>query len=82
VWKLTHPLSAIGFPVARGELRKLTLSFVTPTHLKEGTRALVRIFQRNDNRITTGSVSLDVTFGGSAAQLARARRHGKRKEMA
>jgi hypothetical protein len=62
VWKLTHPLSAVGFPVARGELRKLTLSFTTPTHVKKGTRALVRIFQRNDNRITTGSVSLEVNF--------------------
>lgn len=38
----------------------MTLSFWTPATLKPGTRTLLRVFQRNDKRIITGSVILEV----------------------
>jgi hypothetical protein len=71
-WILTQPRAAVGFPIAAGELRRMTLSFNTPTTLKPGTRTLVRIFQRNDRRMITGSVILEltVTKGDEAAKAA------------
>jgi hypothetical protein len=57
-WHLTQPTSSVGFAVGAGELRKMTLSFTTPTTLKPGTTTYLRIFQRNDGRIITGSVIL------------------------
>jgi hypothetical protein len=41
----------------------MTLSFTTPTTLKPGTTTYVRIFQRNDGRIITGSVILELQVG-------------------
>jgi len=62
-WLLTQPRAAVGFPVGVGELRRMTLSFTTPTALQAGTRTLVRIFQRNDHKLITGSVLLEITVG-------------------
>jgi hypothetical protein len=62
-WKLTEPKAAVSFPIATGEMRRMTLSFTTPTTLKPGTRTLVRIFQRNDRQVITGSVILEVQVG-------------------
>jgi hypothetical protein len=59
-WRLTQPRAAIGFPVAPGELRRMTLSFTTPTTLRRGMRPRILIVQRNDRRILTGSVSLEL----------------------
>jgi hypothetical protein len=66
VWQLTQPTSSVGFPISTGELRKMTLSFTTPTTLKAGTITQVHIFQRNDRRITTGSVILELEVSGAA----------------
>jgi hypothetical protein len=57
-WKLLRRKSGLGFPIAEGELRRMTLSFTTPRTLKPGSRALVRVFQRNAKRVITGSVLL------------------------
>ncbi len=59
-WKLTQPRTAVGFPIAAGEMRRMTLSFVTPTTLEPETHTLVRIFQRNDKQVITGSVILEL----------------------
>jgi hypothetical protein len=59
-WKLNQPKTAVGIPVAAGEMRRGTLSFNVPTHLKPGTQTLLRIFQRNDGRLITGSVMLQL----------------------
>jgi hypothetical protein len=59
-WTLTQPKSAVGFPVADCAVRRMTLSFTTPTTLQPGTRTLLRIFQRNDRRVITGSVVLEL----------------------
>jgi hypothetical protein len=60
VWKLTHHRASVGFPVAPGEVLRASLSFTTPTTLQPGSTPLLRIFQRNDRRIITGSVSLQL----------------------
>ncbi len=79
-WKLTQPRSAVGFAVDPGDLRRMTLSFSTPTTLEPGTRTLVRIFQRNDKQLITGGVllQLDVT-AAKGGQPRRAARRGARK---
>jgi len=59
-WQLTHPRAAVGLPVSVGEILRATLSFTTPTTLQPGSTSLVRIFQRNDHRIVTGSVTLEL----------------------
>ena len=41
----------------------MTLSFTTPTTLKPGTTTYLRVFQRNDGRIITGSVILELQVG-------------------
>jgi hypothetical protein len=75
-WQLREPRAAVGFVVLPGELRRMVLSFATPTTLKHGTRTLVQIFQRNDKQIVTGSVQLQVDIAGdsNARRPARARR--------
>ena len=59
-WRLTHQRAVVGFPVHRGELRALVLSFETPPGLKPGSRPQVRIFQRNARHVVTGSVTLEL----------------------
>ena len=59
-WRLTHQRAVVGFPVRRGEVRALVLSFQTPRGLKPGSRPQVRIFQRNGRRVITGSVTLEL----------------------
>ena len=59
-WRLTHARAAVGLPVAPGEMRRVMLSFTTSNTLKAGTRPRLRIFQRNDRRITTGGVILEL----------------------
>jgi hypothetical protein len=67
-WKLNHRRASVGFPVQRGEMRRMTLSFTTPTTLEARTRPLVRVFQRNDRRTITGSVSLEITVAGAEGE--------------
>jgi hypothetical protein len=74
VWHLTQPTSSVGFPISAGELRRMTLSFTTPTSLQPGTRTLVRIFQRNDRRIMTGSVILELQVSKPTETLQEAER--------
>lgn len=83
-WNLTEPRAAVGFPVRPGEVRKLSLSFATPTILKPGTRAIVRIAQRNDRRILTGGVQLElrVTEGREPEQESIALKANVRKRAA
>jgi hypothetical protein len=71
-WKLTHYRATVGFPINTGEMRKATLSFTTPTNLEPGTRTLVRIFQRNDRQIITGSVILELRVSEAGAIAAEA----------
>lgn len=59
-WKLVQRKGAVGFPVAAGQLWKMTLSFTTPATLPASSRPLVRIFQRNDQHVITGSVMLQL----------------------
>jgi hypothetical protein len=66
-WKLLKPVAAVGFPIGAGELRRMTLSFTAPAALKPGSRPLVRIFQRNDRKVTTGGVQLALQVGGTKA---------------
>jgi hypothetical protein len=68
-WTLSQPKSAVGFPVVDCKLRRMTLSFTTPTSLQPGTRTLVRIFQRNDRRVITGSVMLELQVGEAPETL-------------
>lgn len=62
-WKLLKPVAAVGLPIDVGELRRVTLTFIAPATLKPGSRPLVRIFQRNDKRVITGSVQLELLIG-------------------
>jgi hypothetical protein len=59
-WQLTHPRASVGFPIHPGELRRMSLSFVTPEHLKPGSRPLIRVFQRNDRQTVAGGVILEL----------------------
>jgi hypothetical protein len=59
-WRLEKPIAAVGFTIGKGELRRMTLSFTTPTTLASGSRPLVRIFQRNDQKVITGGVQLEL----------------------
>ena len=71
-WKLVKPISAVGFVLAKGELRRMTLSFATPTTLLPGTRPLIRVFQRNDKHTITGGVQLQLQVASSGpARTAR-----------
>lgn len=65
-WKLTQPRAKVGFPITSGEMRRMTLSFTTPANLEPGSRTLVRIFQRNDKKLMTGSVLLDLQVRGNS----------------
>lgn len=65
-WQLTQPRASVGFPVALGETRRATLSFMAPPSLKPGHSTLVRIFQRNDKRVITGSVILELRVAKAA----------------
>lgn len=90
-WKLTQHRAAVGLSIVKGEMLRATLSFTTPTNLEPGTRTLVRIFQRNDRHVITGSVILEMrvieagkaeaeSHGGEPARSARGvsrkRQHG------
>jgi hypothetical protein len=65
-WQLTEPRSAVSITVGEGEMRKATLSFTAPATLKPGTRTQVRIYQRNDRRVITGSVILELQVADTA----------------
>jgi hypothetical protein len=64
-WRLVKPVTAVGFPISQGELRRMTLSFATPTTLQPGSRPLVRISQRNDRKVITGGVQLELQVAKS-----------------
>ncbi len=57
-WQLTEPRSTVGFSVAAREMRKLTLSFTSPTSLRK--TATVRISERKDGKFVTGGVSIQL----------------------
>jgi hypothetical protein len=61
-WILTERRASVGFAAAAGEMREVTLSFTAPKAL-HGTRARVRLFQRNDRRVITGSVTMQLEVG-------------------
>jgi hypothetical protein len=61
-WHLTRGRrESVGFSSAPGRLWKLTLAFDRPEKLPPGTS--VRVFQRNDKHVITGSVELALTRG-------------------
>jgi hypothetical protein len=70
-WALNETLSMVGFPRAPGQAFKMTLSFVTPPDLKPGSDPIIRILQRNDKKVITGGVSLQLLVTGAAARPAR-----------
>jgi hypothetical protein len=61
-WELTHPRAAVAFPVRPGDRYLGVLSFAPEAlHELEAERpGEIRIFQRNDRRVVTGSVILQV----------------------
>lgn len=59
-WILQKPIAAVGFPVTKGELFRAKLSFSTPAKFPSGTRPILRIFQRNDKKVITGSVQFEL----------------------
>jgi hypothetical protein len=59
-WHLHEPKGIVGFPIAPGQLRRMTLSLTTPTTLTPQDTPVVQIFQRNDHKMITGSVSLEL----------------------
>lgn len=84
-WKLLKPVAAVGLPVSAGQLWRVTLSFTAPATLKPGSQPLVRIFQRNDKKVVTGGVQLQLQVGGAAARArprkqARTARKRKRRK--
>jgi hypothetical protein len=82
-WKLVRPVTAVGFPIGQSELRRVTLSFTTPTTLQPGSRPLVRIFQRNDRKVIAGGVQLELQVVKSefatGKESARKSRRSKKK---
>jgi hypothetical protein len=62
-WSLRQRRAAVGLRVQPAELRRATLTFEVPRHLNEGTRAEVRVYQRNDKGLFTGGVFLEVQVG-------------------
>jgi hypothetical protein len=70
-WQLLKPTSAVGFVIPKGELCRMALSFVTPKTLKPGSRHLIRIFQRNDRKMVTGGVLLEIRV--SRPEISRAK---------
>lgn len=70
-WKLLRPVAAVGLPIGVGELRRVTLSFVASATLEAGSRALVRIFQRNDRKVITGGVQLSLQVPASGTTAGR-----------
>jgi hypothetical protein len=69
-WQLLKSTSAVGFAIPKGELCRMALSFVTPRTLKPGSRPLIRIFQRNDRKMVTGGVLLEIRV--SRPEISRA----------
>ena len=57
-WQLADPVSTVGFSVAAGEMRKLTISFTAPKSF--GKTTTVRIAERKDGRFVTGGVSIEL----------------------
>src|ERR1051325_1128039 len=76
IWQLTQPTSSAGFPITPGDVVRMTLSFTTPNTLKPGTITQVHIIQRNDRRITTGSVILELEVSGDDADEPKPTRGG------
>ena len=62
-WSLRQRRAAVGLRVQPAELRRATLAFEVPRHLKDGARAEVRVYQRNDKGLITGGVFLEVQVG-------------------
>lgn len=59
-WTLTRDRAAVGFPIAPGEVRRMTLTFAIPERLVLKEPTLVRIYQRDQRGIITGGVLLQV----------------------
>jgi hypothetical protein len=59
-WTLTHHRASVGFPIAPGELRRMTLAFTVPENMEPEKPALVRIYQRNERHVITGGVFLKI----------------------
>jgi hypothetical protein len=76
-WILKEPRAAVGFAITPGEIKRLELSFITPLTLKAGTSTIVRIYQRNDRKVITGSVALQLEISQSDKNIIRKRRKHK-----
>ncbi len=59
-WRLTHRRSAVGTPIGRGEVLRGLLRFRVQPEEFEKEGGLIRLFQRNDRRVITGSVILQL----------------------
>jgi len=80
-WHLNRPKGIVGFPIVPGEMKRMTLSFTTPLTLKPEDRPLIQIFQRNDHKVITGSVTLElkVTKGSRSIEKQKKVKAKKRK---
>ena len=70
-WELHDTLSTVGFSRSAGMAFKMRLSFVTPTDLRPGSRPLVRIYQRNDRKVITGGVALQLILPETGRRAGR-----------
>src|SRR5260370_6429887 len=57
-WRLTHPRSAVGTPIGRGQVLRGLLRFRVPPEEFEKEGGLIRPFQRNDRRVIPSSLIL------------------------
>jgi hypothetical protein len=62
-WSLKQRRASVSLATAPGDLHRASLTFRVPPHLKPGERAIVRVYQRNDERRITGGVFLELQVG-------------------
>jgi len=77
-WQLHDTLSTVGFARKPGQAFRMTLSFVTPTDLRPEEDPIIRIYQRNDKRVISGGVALQLLVKGHLAAGEKRRKPARR----
>jgi hypothetical protein len=62
-WVLTQPRGSVGFPTLEGQLWQVTLGFSIPTAWRPGAKAVLHVFQRNDERVMCGKLQMQLING-------------------
>ena len=62
-WSLKQRRASVSLATAPGDLHRASLTFRVPPHLKPGERAIIRVYQRNDEKRITGGVFLELQVG-------------------